>query len=395
MKLLPCLIFFWFTALVFTSFVYGAEATKPVELRCESKINPEGIDGISPRLSWRIESAARGAAQTAYQIQISSDKERLAQGQADVWDSGKISSDAMGMEIPSKVALVSEKRYWWRVQVWDEKGRESPMSTPATFLTGKMKSEDWKGEWIGPDLFVEPQPGISKAEGYLYKAKNQNDLGSVMIDLGRDCSIDKIVVHPKRFKTWSLTEWMDGWMFPLRYKLEISENERFESLETVYTTGDKDAPNPGWQQCVFPVQNKTARFVRFVFEKLQARWAGAPLYGALGEIEVFSRQKNVALGTLVKASEGLPLLSNSTIEGKGWAPGLLTDGKALAPKAEEKASVVARRHEHGAIYLKKEFLVEKPVSRAVLGFSGLGYSECLINQVKVGDYILTCTHYKH
>ncbi len=388
MKLLSCLTCLWLPTLALTPFVYGAEAAKPVELRCESKINPEGIDATAPRLSWRMESAAKGAAQTAYQIQISSDKERLAQGEADVWDSGKISSDAMGVELPEKVALVSEQRYWWRVRLWDEKGQELPASDAATFLAGKVKPDDWKGEWIAPDLFMDPQPGIGKAEGYLFKTKNQNDPGSVMIDLGESRAINTIVVHPKRFKTWSLTEWMDGWMFPLRYKLEISENERFEPAETVYTTGDKDAPNPGWQQCVFPVQNKTARFVRFGFDKLPARWAGAPLYGALGEIEVFSGQKNVALEAPVKASAGLPLLSNSTIEGKGWAPGLLTDGKALAPKAEEKAAVVARRHEHGAIYLRKEFAVDKPVSRAVLSFSGLGYSECLINQVKVGDYMI-------
>lgn len=388
MKSIHCLAALLLPALTMSSSLYGAEKARPAELRCELKINPEGIDGSDPRLSWHMESAAMGAAQTAYQIQIASDKERLAQGQADVWDSGKITSDAMRVELPEKVSLVSERRYWWRVRLWDEQGHEWPASDAATFLTGKMKPDDWKGGWIGPDLFVDPQPGIGKAEGYLYKSKNQNEPGSVVIDLGEARAIDKIVVHPKRFKTWSLNEWLDGWMFPLRYKIEISENERFEPAETVYTTGDKDAPNPGWQQCVFSVQNKATRFVRFVFEKLQARWPGAPLYGALGEIEVFSGQKNVALGAPVKATGGLPLLSNSTIEGKGWAPGLLTDGQALAPKAEEKSRVEARRHEHGAIYLRKEFSVEKPVSRAVLSFSGLGYSECWINQVKIGDYLV-------
>jgi len=388
MKYIHYLNVLWVAALAGAPFVYGAEVAKPVELRCESKIHPEGIDGTAPRLSWCMESAAKGAGQTAYQIQIDSAPDRLAQGQADVWDSGKITSDAMGVEIPAKVALVSEQRYWWQVRLWDEKGQELPPSESATFLAGKMKPDDWKGEWIAPDLFMDPQPGIGKAEGFLYKTKNQNDPGSVIIDLGQSRAIDKIVVHPKRFKQWSLNEWVDGWMFPLRYKIEISENEQFEPAETVFTTGDKDAPNPGWRQGVFPVQNKAARFVSFAFDKLPARWAGAPLYGALGEIEVFSGQKNVALGAPVKATGGVPLLSNSTIEGKGWAPGLLTDGKALAPKAEEKAQVEACRHEHGAIYLRKEFSVEKPVSRAVLSFSGLGYSECSINQVKVGDYLI-------
>lgn len=375
------------SALTWLPLVHGAEAGKPAELRCDSKINPQGIDERSPRLSWRMESAATGAVQTAYQIQIASDKERLAQGQADVWDSGKISSDAMSLEIPAKVPLASENRYWWRVRLWDEKGQELPASDEATFLTGKIKPEDWKGEWIGPDLFLEPPHGLGKAEGFLCKTKNENDPCSVVIDLGQTRSIDEIVVHPKRFRQGEF--WKDGSMFPLRYKIEISENDRFEPAETVYASGEKDETNPGWQQRVFPVQQKKARFVRFVFEKLQVSWRSkTDFYGALGEIEVFCAKKNVALGAPVKATGGQPISGNGLVESQGWSPGLLTDGKALAPKAEEKSQLEARRHEHGAIYMRKEFSVEKPVSRAVLSFSGLGYSECLINQVKVGDYLI-------
>jgi alpha-L-rhamnosidase len=94
-----------------------AESTRPAELRCESKINPEGIDEATPRLSWRMESAGFGAAQTAYQIQIGSNRDRLAQGQADLWDSGKVTSDAMSVELPGTVSLASENRYWWRVRL--------------------------------------------------------------------------------------------------------------------------------------------------------------------------------------------------------------------------------------------------------------------------------------
>jgi hypothetical protein len=42
------------------------------------------------------------SAETAYQIQIASDKEHLEQGQTDVWESGKISFDAMSVEIPAQ-----------------------------------------------------------------------------------------------------------------------------------------------------------------------------------------------------------------------------------------------------------------------------------------------------
>jgi alpha-L-rhamnosidase len=44
----------------------------PTGLRCEYLANPEGIDSQSPRLSWLIHDARRGAKQTAYQIQVAS-----------------------------------------------------------------------------------------------------------------------------------------------------------------------------------------------------------------------------------------------------------------------------------------------------------------------------------
>lgn len=69
MKLLPCLTFLWLPTLAWTPFVYGAETAKSVELRCEAKINPAGIDGTAPRLSWRMESASTGAAQTAESLE--------------------------------------------------------------------------------------------------------------------------------------------------------------------------------------------------------------------------------------------------------------------------------------------------------------------------------------
>ena len=49
----------------------------------------------NPRLSWVNIAAqdARGQVQTGYQIQVSTSKEKLLAGQADLWDTDKVSSD--------------------------------------------------------------------------------------------------------------------------------------------------------------------------------------------------------------------------------------------------------------------------------------------------------------
>ena len=64
----------------------------PTALTCESMEQPLGIDFTQSRLSWRVNDSRRGALQTAYEIRVASSLEKLAQGHADVWDSGKVES---------------------------------------------------------------------------------------------------------------------------------------------------------------------------------------------------------------------------------------------------------------------------------------------------------------
>ncbi len=42
-------------------------------LRCEYQVNPIGLDVAKPRLSWQVSSDRRGAAQSAYRIQVARD----------------------------------------------------------------------------------------------------------------------------------------------------------------------------------------------------------------------------------------------------------------------------------------------------------------------------------
>ena len=73
-----------------------ASTLVPQRLRCEHLVNPLGIDTRHPRLSWEVRAsdpAARGLAQTAYQVLVASSPELLAEGRADLWDSGRVTSD--------------------------------------------------------------------------------------------------------------------------------------------------------------------------------------------------------------------------------------------------------------------------------------------------------------
>ena len=120
-------------------------------LECDYLTQPIGIDDLHPRLSWQMESTRTGARQTAYQIAVASSPEMLRQGHPDIWDSGRVKSD-ISVGIPyGGPSLLSGKRYYWNVRVWDERGAVVTPGQPTWWETGLLTPSDWKAQWISSD----------------------------------------------------------------------------------------------------------------------------------------------------------------------------------------------------------------------------------------------------
>ncbi len=122
-------------------------------LRCEYKENPIGVDILKPRLSWILNSDERGVKQTAYQIIVASSLKKLNNKKADLWNSKKINSDKSIQIFYEGKALESNQKYYWKVKVWDQNGKEF-ISEPAFWTTGLLNDSDWKAKWIGLDKAV-------------------------------------------------------------------------------------------------------------------------------------------------------------------------------------------------------------------------------------------------
>lgn len=125
----------------------AAHAIAPTALKTEFLENPLAIGTSKPRFSWIVEDPARGARQTAYQVQAASSLENF--DKPDLWDSGKLSSGQSHLIEYAGKPLASRQRVWWRVRTWDQDGREFSWSKPAWFEIGLLKPEDWQAKWIG------------------------------------------------------------------------------------------------------------------------------------------------------------------------------------------------------------------------------------------------------
>ncbi len=143
---------FWLALATWMTADISRAAVKVEQLRCDRLENPLGIDTAHPKLSWKIISEERGQKQTAYQVLVASSAKLLAKGDADLWDSGNVSSDQSVQVSYGGKELGTFERCHWKVRLWDRDGKASAWSAPAEWTMGILPPEDWQAKWIGaPD----------------------------------------------------------------------------------------------------------------------------------------------------------------------------------------------------------------------------------------------------
>lgn len=119
------------------------------DLSCENLNNPLGVNTLTPRFSWINTASQNGITQSSYQILVSDEIGKLNEKDAVYWDSKKVKSvQSVLVEYQGK-PLSTGKIYYWKVRVWDNKGRKSEWSAPAKFSIGLLEKSDWKASYIG------------------------------------------------------------------------------------------------------------------------------------------------------------------------------------------------------------------------------------------------------
>ena len=112
-----------------------------------------GVDVSAPRFGWQMQTARKGAAQQAYQIQVTDDKGTL------VWDSGVVADSHSQGILYEGEALKPRTGYNWSVTVTDERGKkQTARSFFETSLLSKSDTDPaWNGAlWIGGDASAMP-----------------------------------------------------------------------------------------------------------------------------------------------------------------------------------------------------------------------------------------------
>ena len=137
-----------------------------LDLRCEYRVNPRGIDVAAPRLSWILKSNERSQRQSHYRILVASSEEILRTDRGDLWDSGKVVSGRTTQIVYDGKPLESGMVCCWKVKVWDGDNKPAQWSKQAIWSMGLLKTSDWQAEWIGLDSDIVPAKDKKKTKIY-------------------------------------------------------------------------------------------------------------------------------------------------------------------------------------------------------------------------------------
>lgn len=192
----------------------NAEKLKVYGLTCEYNCDPEVVDEEFPLLAWKLSSEERGVVQTKYRIVASTSLDKLKNNIFDAWDSGEIENDKT-----TQIKYMGKKEagqdYYWRVQVWDNKGNNA-MSEPAKFGIGPLEEEDWSGAvWItnaAPESTGEKNVNytvecdfqlVQSSAGIIFGALTHSDFYMWQFNEADGASSQKVMLRPHVWKNGS------------------------------------------------------------------------------------------------------------------------------------------------------------------------------------------------
>ena len=352
----------------------SAEPLRVQHLRVEMLDGPEGIDTARPLLSWQVTSQRRAEIQTAYRIVLAKSPEALNQSGDALWDSGKVVSRRTLVPYAGREILSGERCYW-KVMSWNRSDEPSLWSEVSEWSTGLLRLGDWTGSWIGADVDEDARTVHS---GYQAEPSHSDTAQSVTIDLEKVLPLQTVVLHPA---TRIVGKHMPGYGFPRRLIVETSADGEYFQAGPVYEEKNPDAP--GYRSVSLDLPNVRARLVRIRAVQLWRMPADddihtdVPYRFALGEVQVLSGGKNVALHA--------PVSATTSTEQDGWGLRYLVDGEAVYDPAKGHAG-------DAEILLGKSIAIARPVRRATAYISGLGYAILEIDGFKVGDRELDPGH---
>jgi signal transduction histidine kinase len=227
------------------------------------------------------------------------------------------------------------------------------------------RSNRWSPEALVDGVTPIGLPGNvvpSPSNGYHSKIASRPDsLKWVQVDLGSSLPIEEVHLIPSY-----PVDWLDpaGFGFPVRYRVDVSDDAAFRSYRTIYENGRGGLP-PGNNEVILSGKGLSGRFVRVTTLEL---YESAPrrFVFALSEVLVISGGRVVSIGRPVTALDEMNFAPRPL-----WSKQFLTDGysseRQLIPSSDWIRQIDLRHRleqERRALQVRREREIGQSMERA-------------------------------
>ena len=144
-----------------------------------------------PEFSWIVPDNA--GKQTAFQILVSSSKELLSRDIGDMWNGGRTAGSASVEVQYSGDRLSGNSVYFWKVRIWDRKGKPSSWSEIQSFKTGILKDYATTGNRFTETL-IRPEKLVRTGESSYFADFGKDAFGTLALEIAPERK-DTIIVH--------------------------------------------------------------------------------------------------------------------------------------------------------------------------------------------------------
>ena len=186
--------------LVLTLMNFSENPISISSIKCDGRINPTGIEVKNPRFSWVINSNEKDTYQSAFQIIVSDSEEILKKNVGNVWDSKVVKSDQSTGVRYDGPALSSEKKYYWKVKIYNQAGKATSWSESATWQMGLLLKSDWdKAVWIGFEDLADSMKVVPGIHGDGDKLGNKAVKRSIVPEFRKEFSVENKIKNATLF----------------------------------------------------------------------------------------------------------------------------------------------------------------------------------------------------
>lgn len=185
------------------------------------------------------------------------------------------------------------------------------------------------GKYPYPLLASAGGDATSPSNGYHSNFADKAETAKwVQVDLGSSQKLDRIELFPARPTDFADTP---GFGFPVRFKLEVSDDAVFDTSRIIIDQTAADVASPGDVAQIYDTQEIQGRYIRLTATRLWDR--GDKKYAlALSELRAYGNGKNLAESANVTASD--------TINSDRWHTRFLVDGYSSRAALADEATVL-------------------------------------------------------